>query len=292
MRPGHRGLAARGLRAPVTGADPAAVASRLAGCRVLLAYGLLGEVLARFGRLGVDYMGAQRDWLLGLGLPAEVVPVPTAAPVAANALRLRAALASDPRPAVLVAHSKGGLEALAALLDPDSRARCRAFIALQSPFLGSPVADALCALRPLHRTAGGILRRLGLGGDEGLRDLTTAARADWMATHAAEVAALPGRLPVLCGATWLEAEHATGPDRRYLPLARWVERRGGGPNDGLVPVASALLPGARQMLRPGGHRALVATGRGRDPVGALRDALEAVLAGPAEAEAVRTPGSG
>jgi hypothetical protein len=222
-------------------------------------------------------MGAQRDWLLGLGLPVEVVPVPTAAPVAANALRLRAALAADPQPAVLVAHSKGGLEALAALLDPEAATRCRAFIALQSPFLGSPVADALVGVPRLHRAAGRILQRLGLGGEEGLRDLTSAARAEWMAAHAAEVAALPRHLPVLCCATWLDAANARGPDRRYLPLVRWVERRGGGPNDGLVPVASALLPGARHRLLPGGHRALVATGRGRDPVGALRDALGDVL---------------
>ncbi|MBV1797107.1 hypothetical protein [Siccirubricoccus sp. G192] len=130
-------MAARRLRAAVTEGD-AALAARLAGCRVLLAYGLLGEVVARFRRFGLDYMGAQRDWLCGLGIPAAVVLVPTAAPVAENARRLRAALAADPRPAVLVAHSKGGLEALAALLDPEASGPCRAFIALQSPFLGSP----------------------------------------------------------------------------------------------------------------------------------------------------------
>jgi hypothetical protein len=269
-------MAARRLRTAVMEGD-AALAARLAGCRVLLAYGLLGEVGARLRRFGLDYMGAQRDWLTGLGIPAEVVPVPTAAPVAENAGRLRSALVADPRPAVLVAHSKGGLEGLAALLDPDAARNCRAFIALQSPFLGSPVADALVAARPLHRAAGGILRRLGLGGGEGLHDLTTAARADWMGANAAAVAALMQRLPVLCCATRLEARTAQGPDRRYLPLARWVERRGGGPNDGLVPVASALLPGARHLLRPGAHRALVSTGKGRDPVGALRQALGVVL---------------
>ncbi|MBV1797108.1 hypothetical protein [Siccirubricoccus sp. G192] len=98
-----------------------------------------------------------------------------------------------------------------------------------------------------------------------------------MGANAAAVATLMQRLPVLCCATRLEAQTAQGPDRRYLPLARWVERRGGGPNDGLVPVASALLPGARHLLRAGAHRALVSTGKGRDPVGALRQALGVVL---------------
>jgi hypothetical protein len=64
-----------------------------------------------------------------------------------------------------------------------------------------------------------------------------------------------------------------GPDRRYLPLAEWVERQGGGWNDGLVPVASALLPGARQEVLNGSHRALVSSGEGRDPLGVLRRAL-------------------
>lgn len=249
------------------------VAALLSGSRVLFAYGLLGEVVAAFGRFGIDYMGAQRDWLLDLGIPAEVVPVPTGAPVLANALRLRAAFIADPRPAVLVAHSKGGLEALAALLDPEALAHCRALIAFQSPFFGSPVADALVAAGPLHRAAGGTLRALRLGDGEGLRDLTTASRTAWMRTHAEAVAELPQRLPILCCASRLEPETARGPDRRYLPLARWVERRGGGPNDGLVPVASALLPGTRHLVLSGGHRALVATGPGRDPLGALRQAL-------------------
>ncbi len=58
---------------------------------------------------------------------------------------------------------------------------------------------------------------------------------------------------------------------------RLLEREAG-PNDGLVPLASALLPGARHMVEPGGHVALVAAGGGRDPVGALRRALALALA--------------
>jgi alpha-beta hydrolase superfamily lysophospholipase len=243
---------------------------------VLLAYGLLGELMQRFAPLGIDYMGAQLAWLRdGLGLPAEVVALPTAAPVAANAARLAATIAGDSRPVLLVGHSKGGLEGLAALLDPAAAARCRAFVALQSPFLGSPVADALVAARLLHQAAGLALGALKLGSGEGLLDLTTAARGAWMAAHAAQVADLLARLPVLTAATGIGADCAPA-DRRYLPLARWVAARAG-PNDGLVPVASALLPGTIQVVLPGAHRALVARGRGRDPVGLLRPLLGRVL---------------
>jgi len=245
----------------------------LAGVRVLLAYGLFGEVVAGLRAFGLDYMGGQLAWLRGLGADAAVVPMPTAAPVALNAAHLHGVVLRDPRPVVVIAHSKGGLEALDALVRPGAAARCRAFVAIQAPFLGSPMADALLSVRPLHRAAGGILRLLRLGDGQGLQDLTTAARRDWMAAHAGEVAALVAAVPVVCCGAFVPPD-ASGPDRRYRPLARWLERRGGGgPNDGLVPVRSALLPGARHVVLPGSHRGLVAAGAGRDPVGVLRRLL-------------------
>jgi len=64
-----------------------------------------------------------------------------------------------------------------------------------------------------------------------------------------------------------------GPDRHYLALARWIERQGFGPNDGMVTVRSALLPGARHLVLGGGHRGTVSKGRGRDPIGLLRRLL-------------------
>jgi PAS domain S-box-containing protein len=60
---------------------------------------------------------------------------------------------------VLVAHSKGGLEALAALLDPEAAARCAAFVAFQSPFFGSPVADAVAGRRVLRGLALALKKR-------------------------------------------------------------------------------------------------------------------------------------
>ncbi len=253
-----------------------ALAAALAGNRVLLCYGLLGEVMARLRPVGMDYMGAQADWLRSLGLPVAVVALPTAAPVAANAARIAAELTADPRPALVVGHSKGGLEALAALLHPGAAAQCRGFIALQSPFFGSPVADAVCGNRPLHRAADQALRQLGLGDGEGVRDLTTTSRRAWMAEHAAAIAALTASLPVVSAGTVLErAEHWH--DQVYALTERWMRQQGAGPNDGLVPLDSALLPGAQQVVRRGGHRALVGGGQDRDPVAALRELLALVI---------------
>ena len=97
-----------------------------------------------------------------------------------------------------------------------------------------------------------------------------------MRAHAEAVAELVRQRPVVTAATVLDGAALRGRDRVYGALARWIERRAG-PNDGLVPVSSALLPGARHSLEPGSHIALVSAGGGRDPVGALRRAVRMVV---------------
>ncbi len=261
----------------------------LAGRRVLLAYGLMGDASARLAGLGLDYMGVQQAWLRRQGAAPEVVRVPTAAPVAANAARIRAALLAGsgvaPRGTLVLAHSKGGLEALAALTDPAAAARCAGFVAFHSPFHGTPVADAIIGQGVLHGVTRLGLQMMGCGDGAGVRDLTTAARRHWMRAHAAEVAALTARLPVVSAATRLETGAAAkGRDRAYGLAARWLERQAG-PNDGLVPLAATRLPGARWMVEWGGHVTMVAAGGGRDPIGALRRALTLVLEGAAGAGA-------
>jgi hypothetical protein len=248
----------------------------LAGRRVLFCYGLFGEVIAGLRPLGQDYMGSQIDWLRRIAVAAEVVALPTAAPVGVNAGRIAAALAADAPPALVVAHSKGGLEALAALLRPRAAARCHGFIALQSPFWGSPVADAVCARRSLRIATHHALRLAHLGTGRGLKDLTTPVRTTWMNDHTAAIQALSHQVPMVTLATVLDRQWHWQ-DRAYWPLARWMERQGAGENDGLVPVSSTRLPGVPCLVSSGGHRALVATGPGRDPVGVLRGLLLAML---------------
>jgi alpha-beta hydrolase superfamily lysophospholipase len=254
---------------------PGRLAAPLAGQRVLVAYGLLGDVVSR---LGVDYMRTQVSWMRGtLGADVTVVNLPTSAAVADNARKLRASLVSDPRPALVVAHSKGGLEALEAMLDPSAAPHTRALIALQCPFLGSPVADAILRTDPVHVIARGAAWLVGAGSGRGLADLTMRRRAVWMEAHRAEIAALVARLPVVCVAAIMDDTAPPGPDRNFRPLAQWIEKHGHGPNDGLVTVSSALLPGARHMVIRAGHRGTVSPGRNRDPLGVLRRALDMAL---------------
>lgn len=249
----------------------------LQGRRVLLVYGLMGEVVATFRPFGLEYMQPLAEWLQGEGARTSVVKLRTAEAVSANAARLRAEILNDAEPALIVAHSKGGLEALAALLDPAAQARCLGFLAMQSPFFGSPIADLVIGAKPLEAAAGGLARLLRIGSEEGVRDLTTTARRAWMAAAEAPIARLVAALPVACLATALSEGHASGRERLHLAAAQWMEKRGYGPNDGLVPVASALIPGARHLVLPGSHIASVSRGPGRDPVAMMRAGLDALF---------------
>lgn len=263
---------------------------RLDGQRVLLVYGLMGDLVAAFRAFGLDYMHPLADWLRTQGARPSVVKLRTAEAVSANAARLRSELLADPAPALVIAHSKGGLEALAALLDPAAQAHCVGFLAMQSPFYGSPIADVVIGAKPLEAAAGGLARLLRIGSEEGVRDLTTAARRSWMAAAEAPIARLVAALPVCCVATALEDGQAQGRERLHLAAAQWMEKRGYGPNDGLVPVESALIPGARHVVLPGSHIASVSRGPGRDPVAVMRAGLAALFAD-AEATAASPPAS-
>ena len=250
-----------------------ALAGFLRGRRALLCYGLMGDAVVR---LGMDYMDAHAEWLAAHGALPEVVKVPTTDPIAANALLLRAALHEGPTGALVVAHSKGGVEALAALVEPETAARCAAFLAFQSPFLGSPVADLVVESAPLTGSARATAQLFQTGSGAGLQDLTTTARTAWMAEHADSVHRLTETLPVVTVASDFQPRLRLGRDTHLAALTLWLRERVG-PNDGQVSVESALLPGARHLIEPGSHIALISRGTGHDPEGALRRALLAAL---------------
>ena len=116
-----------------------ALAEALAGKRVLIAYGLVGELLAAMHRLGVDYMKSQAAWLRrDIGAEVAVVRLRTAAAVADNAQRIAEVLCQDARPAVVIAHSKGGLETLTALINRRAAGAARLSSPFSRPFSAHP----------------------------------------------------------------------------------------------------------------------------------------------------------
>lgn len=77
-----------------------------------------------------------------LGLDAQIVPVDPRGTPEANGRVIAAAVKADPRPAVIIAHSKGGLDAIAGLrADKTARERVPKLVMIQSPYAGTPTAE-------------------------------------------------------------------------------------------------------------------------------------------------------
>src|SRR5262245_20228258 len=146
-------------------ATAAGAATRVSGSTVLLVRGFLSDAVVKIGALiegipagrqvagGIgEYFDAQMQWLGRIQVPCERVMIESEAPVRDNAQRIRGRIETFPR-VFIISHSKGCLDVLEALLGaPALWSRLSGWIAIQGPFAGTPVADAVAG-RPLLRTA-------------------------------------------------------------------------------------------------------------------------------------------
>ncbi len=99
--------------------------------------------------------------------PADAIEldVDSEGSISTNAVEVARAIGAAPGPVTLVTHSKGSLDALAALVANPALAptRVQAWVSLQGPFYGSPLAD-LNSGDPLVRALTGYLLEKGFGG--------------------------------------------------------------------------------------------------------------------------------
>jgi len=119
-----------------------------------------------------------------------------------NAAAIRALLRQTDKKVILVTHSKGGLDTLHALLGaPELWARVRGWVAFQSPFYGSPLADSTSS--PMD---GVLLQALGGGDAQALADLKVKTRTAYMQAHKSAIRKLTRRVPVVAAYTVYESE--------------------------------------------------------------------------------------
>ena len=136
---------------------------------------------------------------------------------------------------VILAHSKGGVDTAAALaLYPELRSRVRAFIAVQTPYAGSPIASDLQNCPAMGDFAAGILRIFGENPQAAI-DLTYETRREFLSEHP-----YPKGVPTLCLAT-------SRVDLRSVvsSTAFYVRNKYGVESDGLVVPVDAVIPGSR-----------------------------------------------
>jgi hypothetical protein len=198
----------------------------------LLVKGLLGNEM--FG-----YLEDNRVRLERRGLETREVEVDTEASLEANVAVVRRAVedaAFFRRSVVLVGHSKGAVESMAALtLHPELRRTVRAVVAIQAPYGGSPIADDLIASPELRRVLDIAFPLLFYGVSRSVEDLSYAQRMEFVRRH-----------PYLAPVPTVAVASSRYSRRSMLwALARYMHERYGLPSDGLVAQVDAEVPGSR-----------------------------------------------
>lgn len=178
-----------------------------------------------------------------LHAPAAIADIESEQIPSYNAPRVAAILRNFSRPVIIVTHSKGGIDTLAALLDnPDLWPKVRGVICIQTPFFGSQAADYITTGKYLYTAAGRLLRAMN-GTEKTALELTTSLRISYYRQREKEINALLRAVPFVTFGSWKENE---GPfvDTPYIVWRSVIAERGSPRSDGLVPLESTRLPGS------------------------------------------------
>jgi triacylglycerol lipase len=213
------------------------------GAPIVLAHGLFG--FSRIGIAGLTisaYFRGIPEALRNAGNRVLVTSVPAIAGIEYRARRLgeQIARAYPNEPVHVIGHSMGGLDARQLLADPAWQKRVLSLTTVGTPHLGTALAD-FAKLR-----AGRVFRLMAaLGVDpQGCLDVTRRA-----ARRFHRRLAVPANLPCFCVAGNPASETVCWPLQRTFDALWELE----GPNDGLVPVDSALAFGTPLPAWPIDH---------------------------------------
>lgn len=203
----------------------------------------------------LDYLSSQNEALKDLGLTdaqefLDDKKYNTQGTVEDNARRIAQAVktaAAAGKRVILISHSKGGNDTLAALLLLQKSGGLRGvagWLSLQSGFFGSPVADAAMQ-RPVLRQAAKLFLSQAGGSLDALSDSTSEKTRQFMGSHARELRQLVKTVPILSFASWKDKPgepQVMHPDSiLFTTRNQMVEQ--GLRNDGLIPLKNAVLPG-------------------------------------------------
>lgn len=175
-----------------------------------------------------------------LGLDTRTVTIDTDASVEDNARIIKETIdkiaREEHKQVVLIGHSKGGVDATAALaMYPELYDHVRAVIAMQTPYGGTPVATDIAGNGRLLGLVGAAIRRLFKGDQRALTDLTYQARQEFVHKNPYDAS----RVATLSYATTGGPTVSTvGPSASYMKSNYALE------SDGLVPKKDAVVPGS------------------------------------------------
>ncbi len=246
--------------------------------KVLLVPGFMTGAFIKVSRaLGHDpkpwhYFGPQMRWLEEQGVEYELVAVLTEQTTAHNARIIRKAIDSSKKEVLLITHSKGGLDTLAAMLQLQKRRgleKVRGWISVQSPFLGAPGADRVAGNRLLHFWTTRFLEHSYVGGSRhSITRMTTEASQRYNRRHAAAITELLRSVPTIAFTSFRQAgildviKEMAGlglslnpilhPSILWSPLSglALILKCASGTLAWLTPKSDGLVPAARARLPP------------------------------------------
>ncbi|MEQ1875435.1 MAG: hypothetical protein ABL958_02235 [Bdellovibrionia bacterium] len=225
------------------------VGTALKGTQVLFIEGIMANYVHLMGDLIMKQFGTytyfdeQEAYVRSIGLGVTRVKLETENSAVKNSIVVANAIRKETKPIILLTHSKGGVDAMMALLNnPDLVQKVVGIVSLQSPFLGTPVADYLETTQPWKAIAYLSLAVMG-GSGESLKDLSTAQRIPWYQKNQAAIMKLQSQIPILSFASHKMPEAGNKDDTVFKFSRDIMLEKMNAETDGLVPWKSAILPG-------------------------------------------------
>jgi hypothetical protein len=232
------------------------IATPLKGVQVLFIEGILANyvhivgdlIMKKFGTY--TYFDTHEAFMKSIGVGVTRVKLETENSSYKNAIEIAKAIRAENKKVVLFTHSKGGMDALMALVNyPELIEKTVGIVAVQSPFLGTPVADFIADTQPWSTIADMVLKVMG-GSGESLADLSTRRRVPWYKGNQTAIMKIQSKIPILSFASYkLPVE---GKEDSVFKFSRdLMYNRMGVESDGLVPWKSAILPGGAYIVVEG-----------------------------------------
>eukprot|EP01130_Rhizamoeba_saxonica_P001861 TRINITY_DN11688_c0_g1_i1.p1 TRINITY_DN11688_c0_g1~~TRINITY_DN11688_c0_g1_i1.p1 ORF type:complete len:498 (-),score=99.43 TRINITY_DN11688_c0_g1_i1:51-1544(-) len=196
----------------------------------------------------LDRFNKRRDRMLSYGLDLKLIDVPVDGSVELNGAIIASLIAEQYRETnkrcILVGHSKGAVDISAAIsISPEIRPIIACYIAIQAPFLGSPVASDLWsqATRSIVKTA---IRTIVGCDPVALGDLTQNHRKKFLEQYPYPISEVP------C-ISFVSTLHDEVGNSNLKWMYRYVKKVHGHENDGVVSVPDAVIPGSNVVALVG-----------------------------------------
>lgn len=180
-----------------------------------------------------------------------------------NATIIKKALThSKSRRAFIISHSKGGLDVLYSFLQyPEIREKIQGWIALQTPFMGTPLSRPVVSPGPLGPFAR-FVEFITTNGRDSLGSLTQDYRKNFYERNYKEIQKIVREIPTIGLGSWFlypdENFYSSREEKVFWELPKMKKSvlhptikiiyKTDGPNDGLVPMKSSCFEGIQCFL--------------------------------------------